>query len=102
MASASAAAVGGGLAQIPGSDSVPLATIQLTMTISLGKVFGKSLTESSAKAAMGSALASQVGRTISQIAIGWWPGNVINGATAAAVTEALGWALAKEFDEGLL
>ena len=99
-----AAAVGGGLAQIPGSDSVPLATIQLTMTISLGKVFGKSLTESSAKAAMGSALASQVGRTISQIAIGWWPGigNVINGATAAAVTEALGWALAKEFDEGLL
>ena len=103
VASASAA-VGGGLAQIPGSDSVPLATIQLTMTISLGKVFGKSLTESSAKAAMGSALASQVGRTISQIAIGWWPGigNVINGATAAAVTEALGWALAKEFDEGLL
>jgi uncharacterized protein (DUF697 family) len=101
VASASAAAVGGGLAQIPGSDSVPLA---LTMTISLGKVFGKSLTESSAKAAMGSALASQVGRTISQIAIGWWPGigNVINGATAAAVTEALGWALAKEFDEGLL
>ena len=99
VASASAA-VGGGLAQIPGSDSVPLATIQLTMTISLGKVFGKSLTESSAKAA----LASQVGRTISQIAIGWWPGigNVINGATAAAVTEALGWALAKEFDEGLL
>ena len=99
VASASAA-VGGGLAQIPGSDSVPLATIQLTMTISLGK----SLTESSAKAAMGSALASQVGRTISQIAIGWWPGigNVINGATAAAVTEALGWALAKEFDEGLL
>ena len=55
VASASAAAVGGGLAQIPGSDSVPLATIQLTMTISLGKVFGKSLTESSAKAAMGSA-----------------------------------------------
>ena len=40
VASASAA-VGGGLAQIPGSDSVPLATIQLTMTISLGKVFGK-------------------------------------------------------------
>lgn len=91
MASASAAAVGGGLAQIPGSDSVPLATIQLTMTISLGKVFGKSLTESSAKAAMGSALASQVGRTISQIAIGWWPGigNVIMVLTAAAVTEAL-------------
>ena len=37
VASASSAAVGGGLAQIPGSDSVPLATIQLTMTISLVK-----------------------------------------------------------------
>ena len=41
-ASADAAAVGGGLAQIPGSDNVVLTPIQLTMTIALGKVFGKS------------------------------------------------------------
>lgn len=103
-ASLAAAGIGGGLAQIPGSDNVPLTGIQLTMTISLGKVFGKSLSESSAKAAMGSIAASTIGRTFSQICIGWWPGigNVVNGVTAAAVTEALGWTIAKEFDKGLL
>ena len=103
-ASTAAAAIGAGLAQIPGSDSVPLGAIQLTMTISLGKVFGKSLNESTAKAAMGTAAATTVGRTASQVFIGWWPGigNVINASTAAAVTEALGWALAKEFDQGLI
>lgn len=91
------------MAQIPGSDSVPLTGIQLTMTISLGKVFGISLSESSAKAAMGSVAATTIGRTFSQVFIGWWPGigNVVNGATAAAVTEALGWAIAKEFDKGI-
>lgn len=103
-ASTAAAAIGAGLAQIPGSDSAPLTAIQLTMTISLGKVFGKSLSESSAKAAMGSVAATTIGRTTSQIFIGWWPGigNIINASTAAAVTEALGWAIAKEFDQGLI
>jgi uncharacterized protein (DUF697 family) len=103
-ASMAAAGVGAGLAQIPGSDSVPLTAIQLTMTISLGKVFGKSLSESSAKAAMGSVAATTIGRTVSQAFVGWWPGigNVVNGATAAAVTEALGWALAEDFDKGLI
>ncbi len=102
-ASAAAAGVGGGLAQIPGSDSVPLTGIQLTMTISLGKVFNKTLNEASAKAAMGSVAATTVGRTASQFFIGWWPGigNIVNATTAAAVTEALGWAIAKEFDKGL-
>lgn len=103
-ASVAAAGVGAGLAQIPGSDSVPLTGIQLTMTISLGKVFGKTLSEASAKAAIGSVAATTVGRTASQILVGWWPGigNIVNASTAAAVTEALGWAIAKEFDEGLI
>ena len=42
-ASAAAAAVGGGLAQIPGSDSVPIVTIQTIMVVSLAKVFGGDL-----------------------------------------------------------
>ncbi len=103
-ASVAAAGIGAGLAQIPGSDSIPLGTIQLSMTIALGKVFGKALSEASAKAAMGTAAATAVGRTVSQVAVGWWPGigNVINATTAAAVTEALGWTLAKEFEKGLI
>ena len=101
-ASAAAAAVGGGLAQIPGSDNVVLTPIQLTMTIALGKVFGKSLSDSTALEAIGSVAASTVGRTVSQVLIGWVPGigNVINATTAASITEALGWAIANEFDKG--
>lgn len=103
-ASASAAAIGGGLAQIPGSDNAVITPIQLTMTISLGHVFGKSLTQSTALAAIGSVAASTVGRTVSQFLIGWIPGvgNIVNATTAASLTEALGWAIATEFDEGTL
>lgn len=42
-ASAAAAAVGGGLAQVPASDNLIITPIQLTMAVSLGKVFGITL-----------------------------------------------------------
>ena len=98
-ASASAAAVGAGLAQIPGSDNAVITPIQLVMTISLGRVFGLELTESAAGAAVASAAASTVGRTASQVLIGWIPvaGNIINAGTAATITEAIGWLLAEGF-----
>ncbi|MCD7715097.1 MAG: hypothetical protein LUI39_01410 [Lachnospiraceae bacterium] len=100
-ASAEAAAVGAGLAQIPGSDNLVITPIQLAMTIALGKVFGINLSESAAKAAVGSVAASTIGRTASQVLIGWLPGvgNVINASTAAALTETMGWTLAKEFEK---
>ena len=92
------------MAQIPGSDNAVITPIQLTMTISLGKVFGVTLTESAAKAAIGSLAASTVGRTVTQVLVGWIPGvgNAINATTAAGLTESLGWLLAKEFDKGNL
>ena len=98
-ASASAAAVGAGLAQIPGSDNAVITPIQLVMTISLGRVFGLELTESAAGTAVASAAAATVGRTASQLLIGWVPvaGNIINAGTAATITEAIGWLLAEEF-----
>ena len=103
-ASVAAAGVGAGFAQVPGSDNALITPIQLTMTISLGKVFGKSLSESSAKAALGSVAASTIGRTVSQVLVGWIPGvgNAINASTAAGITESLGWLLAKEFEDGLI
>ena len=103
-ASAAAAAVGAGLAQLPGSDSVPIIAIQTTMVIAIGKAFGKTLDETAAKAAIGTGTATLVGRGISQFLLGWIPGvgNALNATTAAGVTEALGWAIATDFDKGLL
>lgn len=99
-ASASAGAVGAGLAQIPCSDNAIITPIQLAMTISLGSVFGIELSETSAQAALASVTAAKIGRAISQFLVGWIPGagNVVNAATAASVTELIGWVLAKEFD----
>ena len=100
-ASAAAAAVGGGLAQIPGSDNAVITPIQLTMAISLGQVFGIELSQSAAKAALASAAAATIGRTASQVFIGWIPGvgNIINATTAATLTEAIGWIMANEFEK---
>ena len=98
-ASASAGAIGAGLAQVPCSDNLIITPIQLAMTIGLGQVFGIDLTESSAKAAMASASANLVGRAAAQVLVGWIPGvgNLINAGTAAALTEAMGWMLAESF-----
>jgi uncharacterized protein (DUF697 family) len=98
-ASAAAGAVGAGLAQVAASDNLIITPIQLTMAISLGKVFGITLDQSSAKAALASAAAATVGRTASQVLVGWIPvaGNIINAATAATITETIGWIMANEF-----
>ena len=100
-ASTAAAAVGAGLAQVPGSDNAIITPIQLGMAISLGQVFGIDLTECSAKAALSSASAATAGRTISQALVGWIPGfgNLINAGTAAALTEVVGWSMAKYFED---
>ena len=45
-ATASASAIAAGLAQIPGSDTIPITAIQITMIISLGGVFGRDIAKS--------------------------------------------------------
>ena len=100
-ASVATEGVGAGMAQIPGSDNAIISPIQLTMAISLGKVFGINLDESAAKASIVTGGAALVGRTISQVLIGWIPGfgNIVNAMTAASITEGIGWAMAKEFEK---
>ncbi len=95
-----AGAVGAGLAQVPASDSAIIAPIQLSMTVSLGKVFGINLDQSIAKSTLATAASTMVGRTVSQVLVGWIPGvgNVINATTAAGLTETIGWILADEFE----
>lgn len=91
-ASGSAAAIGGRLAQIPGSDAPILVTIQTTMIISLGAVFGASVTESMAKSILADFLGVTVGKTVANILVGWLPGigNAVNATTVAGITEVIG------------
>ncbi len=98
-ASAAAGGIGAGLAQLPGSDNMIITPIQLTMTIALGKVFGRELSDSAARAAIASAAASTIGRAVSQVLVGWIPGvgNAVNCATAASITEIMGWSIASDF-----
>lgn len=101
-AAASGAAVGAGMAQLPGMDVPVLVGIEITMTISLGAVFGVDLDESSAKSIVVATTGTIAGRGISQYLVGWIPGygNAINAGTAAAVIESLGWAIANDFANG--
>lgn len=93
--------VGTGLAQIPASDNAVIVPIQIAMIVELGATFGLHITESVAKSIIASAAASVTGRAISQFLVGWIPGigNAINTATAAGVTEAIGWIAVKNFYE---
>ena len=98
-ASVSAGAIGAGLAQIPGSDNAIITPIQIGMTIALGKVFDIEMSEGAARGAVASGIAGMIGRTASQVLIGWIPGvgNITNAITATSVTETLGWIIADEF-----
>lgn len=98
-ASVACGGVGTGLAQIPASDNAVIVPIQIGMIIGLGSVFDLNITEAGAKSIIASAGASVVGRTVSQFLVGWIPGigNAINTATAAGITEAIGWLAVKNF-----
>jgi len=99
--SAVAAAVGGGLAQIPGSDAPILAALQTAMIVSLAELHGVKITRVAAAEFVLTFGAIVVGRTAAQALVGWVPGfgNAVNAATAAAVTEAIGWAANEYFAE---
>ena len=92
-ASTAAAAAGSGLAQLPGSDNAVITPIQLAMITAIASIHGRDVSEAGALAILSSASASVVGRAVSQFLVGWIPvlGNVINAATAAAITEGIGW-----------
>ena len=97
--SASAAAVGAGLANIPGSDAPVLIAIQTGMIISIGAVFKQKLTESISRTLLADFLGTTIGKTVANVLTGWIPvlGNGINAATAASITELIGWTIANDF-----
>lgn len=98
-ASTSAAAVGGGLAQIPMADHLVIIPLQTAMIVSIGAYYGVSVTQGTATSLLATFAATVAGRTASQWLVGWIPlyGNAINATTAASITEAIGWAAEKYF-----
>lgn len=99
LAAGSAAGVAAVSAQIPYADHVLLVPIEITMVISLGKVFGIDITGSAAKGVLAGKLGTIGGMALSQALCGWIPlaGNIINAAAASGMVEALGWAIANDF-----
>ena len=93
-AATAAATAGAGLAQLPGSDNLVIVPIQTAMIISIGHEHGQVLTKVMALSVLSSASAGIVGRSVSQVLVGWIPGwgNAINASTAFTITEAIGWA----------
>lgn len=103
-ASVAAGGAGAAGAQLPVADNAVITPIQIGMIIALAKVFDRNLTKEAAFAVLKGAGAAFIGRGISQVLIGWVPGvgNAINTATAAGLTEAIGWMSAAQFyDEWL-
>jgi uncharacterized protein (DUF697 family) len=101
-ASVAAGGVGAGLAQLPVADAAVLIPMQIGMIIALGKVFNVDITEAAAKGLALGMAGMWIGRTATQLIAGWIPGlgNALNAATAAGLTEAMGWAVAKRFEKG--
>ncbi len=100
-ASSSAAAVGGGLAQLPGSDAPVLAGIQTAMIIAIAAEHGVDVDKVVAAQLLAGFAAPTGGRIVSQVLVGWIPGagNIINASTAVAITEGIGWAAHTYFDK---
>ena len=99
-AAAAAGAVGAGLAQIPLADNIPITTIQVGMITSIAKVFDIDLAEGAAKGLLAGFAANLIGRNVVGLAFGWVPGvgNAIKATTAAGLTETIGWAAVKHFE----
>lgn len=103
-ASVAAGTAGAAGAQLPVADNAVITPIQIGMIIALAKVFDRNLTKEAAFGVLKGAGAAFIGRGVSQVLVGWVPGlgNVINTATAAGLTEAIGWMSAGQFyDEWL-
>jgi len=85
--------IGVGLAQVPGSDSTPIAGAQAAMIMCLSMTHGVKLDSLSGTMLIPISLACNLGRWSSTLVTGWFPGwgNAINATTAVLLTEAVGW-----------
>lgn len=97
-AAAATAAIGAGMAQLP-FDAPVIAGIQMRMIEALGAEFGVRPSRQTIAEIMLPFGATLAGRQLSRWLLGWIPGagNAVNAATAAAITESVGWAAVSFF-----
>jgi len=103
-ASVACAGIGGDPAQVPGSDSVAIVPIQTNMIMAIASEHGIEVSKAAAADLLLTFTATVRSRQLPvgrQALVGWLPGidNVINDSTAAALTEAIGWAANSYFDQ---
>lgn len=84
-----------GMIPFPGVDAIPISAAQVGMVVKLGSIFGKKISDTAAKAAISTAVATLIGRTAVKIIPG--VGLVVSGAVAGVVTETIGWIVAVNF-----
>jgi uncharacterized protein (DUF697 family) len=97
--SASAAAGAMGVIPIGPADTLMITPTQIAMIVSIGAVFNIRVSESIAKSILSGLALSIAGRAVAATALTFVPvvGWVIKGGTAAALTEAIGWAAEAHF-----
>lgn len=93
--SASTAAAAAGAIPIAIADAIPISATQVTMVLSLAKVFDQKISEATANAIIRAAASTFIGRTVVKFipVIGWG----ISAAVAASITEIIGWTAAVDF-----
>jgi len=92
---ASLAAGAGAFVPVPVMDAIPIGAAQITMVVSLGKVFNQKISDTAAQAIIKAAGSTLIGRSLVKLIpfIGW----SISAAVAAGITEAIGWSSAVDF-----
>ena len=96
---ASIAAGAAGAIPIPIADTLPITAAQVTMIVSLGKVFDLTIGRTVAKSIIPIAVTKAAGLLVFRQFIKLVPklGSVVGAATAVAMTETLGWIVADDF-----
>lgn len=89
---AAAASATAGAIPIPLVDAAPITAIQISMVISLGKIFNRKISEAAAKGLISAVAATFIGRNLVKTipVLGWG----VSAAVAGCVTEAVGWTIA--------
>lgn len=92
---ASAVSAAAGFLPIPVADALPISAAQITMVMTLGKIFHQEITKTVAESLIGAVAGTFVGRNLVKFipGVGW----AISVSVAAGVTEAIGWTIAVDF-----
>jgi uncharacterized protein (DUF697 family) len=101
----SAAAVAGAvgfLSPIPGADAALIGPIQAALVLKLTSVYEQRPRGAALKAAGYAALGQVMGRGAARVGVAFLPGigSVVRCGVAAGMTEAIGWAVVENLEEG--